>query len=145
MAVLNLEIQEKIDSLADLAYDKLQEGNLKDARKFREQAWELYPEPKENWNENYNTAKYFFEDCLGIKDFDEAKMWLNKMIAQNNIQHNNDAGLWFYVGKYHFETGNYTEAHDKWKAVVQDAGYRYFEDEDPKYLDFYKNPQKYMK
>jgi tetratricopeptide (TPR) repeat protein len=145
MAVLNEKIQEKIDDLTDLAYQKFQE-NLKDESfKLMEQAWRLYPDPKENWTEAYNTAKYACDDCFAISDFSKAKIWLNRMITNNNNLHLSNEECQFYVAKYLFETGEYEKALDNFKEVVKSAGLRYFEDEDSKYLDFYKNPQKYIK
>lgn len=145
MALLEDEKQSEIDNLTELAYQKFQQGLHDESFKLLEQAWDLYPDPKENWTEAYNTAKYVCEDCFAVNNFPEAKVWLNRMIANNNNLHHSDDECQYYVGKYLFETGEYERALENFKEVVKEAGLRYFEDEDPKYLDFYKNPQKYMK
>lgn len=144
MAVLDSKIQDKIDELEDLSYEKKQAGDLTEAFRLSEEAWNLYPEPKNNWNEAYNSARYIVEDYMEIGDFENAKKWLNRMIDVNNNLHHNDEQLLFYLGKYFFETGDYQQARSKFKEVVDSAGYRYFDDEAPKYLDFYKHPEKYM-
>jgi tetratricopeptide (TPR) repeat protein len=144
MEVLDTKIQNEID-------EKRFEANefyLSDKEKYfklKNEAWELYPEPKENWAEAYSLAKDFFETYLEESDFENAKKWLNIMIAHNNNLHLMDDNLWFNVGKYYFETKEYNEALNHFKEVVKEAGMRYFENEDPKYLNFYKNPQKYLK
>jgi len=145
MALLNETIQEEIDNLTELAYEKFQNNQKEESFKMMEQAWNLYPDPKENWTEAYNTAKYICDDCFAINDFPKAKIWLNRMIANNNNLHHSDEECQYYIGKYLFETGEYEKALENFKEVVKSAGYRYFEDEDPKYLDFYKRPQKYIK
>ena len=70
---------------------------------------------------------------------------VNELIENNNNLHLSDDDVWFETAKYQFEVGDYKESYDKLKLVVEDAGFRYFEGEDPKYLDFYKNPEKYIK
>ena len=100
---------------------------------------------KKNWNEAYSLAKEIYQAYLLDEKYDEAKEWLNRMIENNNNLHLEDEDVWFETAKYQFEVGDYNESFDKFKLVVEDAGFRYFEGEDPKYLDFYKNPEKYIK
>jgi len=144
MAVLNEELQEKIDDLGELAYEKFQNNEIEESFNLMEQAWSLYPEPKENWNEAFNTAREITDDCFKIKDFNRAKIWLDNMTKVNNNLHQDDDYLAYYMGKYHFEIGNFEKALTSFKEVVEEAGFRYFESDDPKYLDFYRNSKKYM-
>jgi tetratricopeptide (TPR) repeat protein len=149
--LLDEKIQSKIDELMDKSYDKLQEGNYDEYFKLINQAWELYPEPKEKWSESYNTAKYIFKDYMDIKNFDEAKKWLEKMQKINDAYRAWDANsgydeeLNFETGKYYYETNNLEEAYKLWREVVHGSGkshFRYFDGENPKYLEFYKNQKK---
>lgn len=144
MAVLDLKLQNEIDGKR-FGANKFFKTDKEQYFKLKTEAWELYPEPKDNWNEAYSLAKDFFKVYLFESNFVKAKEWLNKMIANNNNLHLFDNDLCFNIGKYYFETGEYKDAYEKWKAVVEDSGFRYFENEDKKYLDFYKSPQKYMK
>lgn len=146
MAVLNSELQEKIDALVDLAYEQ-SEGNEKESFRLLKAAWDLYPEPKQNWNEAYNTAKYIFEDYLKIGDLAEAQKWLHEMVKNNDTLGLSEGEVQYCEGKYYYETGNFEEAYKKFKYAVVDAkaGYRYFEDEDPKYLKLYKKPDTLIK
>lgn len=145
MAVLNKDLQEKIDNLEELAYTKFNENKIEEAFKLGQEAWDLYPEPKENWNEAYNTAKYIVNNSFTVKDLNRVNTWLNNMILVNNNLHKSDDELKYYIGKYYFEIGEYEEALNYLKKVVKETGFRYFEDEDPKYLDFIKYPNKYIK
>jgi tetratricopeptide (TPR) repeat protein len=144
MALLNEKKQLEIDNLTGLAYQKFQQSLTDESFKLMEQVWGLYPDPKENWTEAYNTVKYVCDDCFPIEDFLKAKEWLNRMINNNNLHHS-DEECQFYIGKYLFEVGEYEKSLANFKDVVKSADYRYFEDEDPKYFDFHKNHQKYMK
>ena len=145
MAILEKKLQEKIDQLIDFAYTKFEDGKMEESFSLQKEAWNLYPEPKNQWNDAYNTAKYIYLDYLIIRKFDEAKIWLNRMIENNNNLNLEDEDVWFETAKYQFEVEDYKESYDKFKKIVEVAGFRYFEDENPKYLDFYKNPDKYIK
>ena len=81
-----------------------------------------------------------FKHSINNDSVDEAKKWLDRMIANNNNLHLFDIDIDFNEGKYYFETEDFKQALEKWKYVVSEAGLRYFEDEDSKYLEFYKNP-----
>lgn len=145
MAVLDKKLQDEIETLTDLAYEKFLNNEIEKSFILSEQAWDLYPDPKENWNEAYNTASSIVDDCLKIKDFERAKKWLNNMIMVNNNLYLNDEDLNFYLGKYFFEIGDYLKAKEEWDNAVSLAGYRVFEGEDPRYIDFYRHPEKYIK
>lgn len=141
MAVLEQKIQQQIDTLEDLAYEKYVKGLVDESFQLRKQAWSLYPEPKENWNEAYNSAKYLYEAYMAVGSLSDVREWLNEMIWNNDVHHYSDEECLFYTGKYNFKIGNYKEAYEDFSQVVKIAGLRYFEDEEPEYLEFYKNPE----
>ena len=137
MAVLSSKIQEQIDRLEELAYEKFENGEIEESLKLSEQAWKLYPEPKNNWNEAYNSAKYIADYYMKLNNYDKVKEWVNQMIYINNNLHQSDDELCFYIGKYKFEIKDFEGALEEFKFVVKESQYRHFEDEDSKYLDFY--------
>jgi hypothetical protein len=145
MAELESEIYNKIIEVGRKAVSALKSNDLVKFEEYAEKGWELFPQPKENWDYGYNYSRMAFEGSFKNRKFELAKLWLNRMIENNNNLHFSDEECQFYIGKYLFEVGEYEKYLANFKAVVKSAGYRYFEDEDPKYLDFYKNPQKYMK
>ena len=145
MAILEKQLQDKIDDLSNLAYDKFQNNKIDESFKFLKEAWDLYPEPKNQWNEAYTSAKYLFEDYIRIGNPENAKEWLNKMIEHNNQLHLFDGDITFNIGKYYFETSDYKSALEKWQSVVSDTGLRYFENEKKEYLDFYNQPGSLIK
>ncbi len=144
MAVLDSKIQNQIDELVNLANDYWEFNKSLYYSKIID-AWQLFPEPKNNWNEAYSLAKEIFEAFLLDNDLENAKNWLNKMVDINNNLHLFDEDCFFNYAKYQFEMGEYKDSFDKFSRVVEVAGLRYFEDEAPKYLDFYKHPEKYMR
>ena len=144
MAVLEKEIQDQIDKLIDDAYLDFQNEKYEESYNKNVKAWDLFPLPKTQWNEAYNTAKYIFNDMIILKKYDLAKQWLNEMIAQNNNLHLMDFDLSFNIGKYHFETSDFEKAKEEWDLLVKQQGLRYFGSEDPRYLEFYKNSDKIL-
>ena len=139
MAVLEKEIQDQIDKLIDDAYLDFQNEKYEESYNKNVKAWDLFPLPKTQWNEAYNTAKYIFNDMIILKKYDLAKQWLNEMIAQNNNLHLMDFDLSFNIGKYHFETSDFEKAKEEWDLLVKQQGLRYFGSQPAEYLAFVKS------
>lgn len=144
MAVLEAEKYNNVIDFGKKAISSLKENNLDRFSVLAEEGWNCFPEPKNNWNQGYNYAKMVYKGFFSHKQFDQAKIWLNRMIENNNTLNLFDEDVWFETAKYQFETADYKESYNKLKQVVEVAGFRYFENEDPKYLEFYKNPEKYF-
>ncbi|CAM4413399.1 Tetratricopeptide repeat protein [Zobellia nedashkovskayae] len=143
MAILEQEKQSKIDKLRFEADQYF----LNEKEKYyclKEKAWNLYPEPKNTWNEAYSLAKDIFESYLYEENYIKAKEWLNLMIDTNNVLHLMDEDCPFNIAKFKFDTKEYDDALHTFQEVVKVAGMRYFENEDPKYRNFYLNPEKFM-
>jgi len=136
--------QQEVDELIDKAYEFYESGEKQRSFELLQKAYNLYPEPTE-FPEAYNTAKYNFNDYMKEGDYTNAKIWLNKMIDNNNNLHHSDNDCSFSVAKFHFKSNNFDEALKLFKEVVSDAGMRYFGDEPSEYKDFYLHPEKYMK
>jgi hypothetical protein len=144
MAILDKKTQDKIDNLRFNSNQYF----LKEREKYYEmkkEAWNLYPEPKNNWNESYSLAKDIFESYLFEEKKTETIEWLNIMIHSNNELHYFDDDCLFNIAKYKFRVKEYEESLKKFKEVVKEAGMRYFEDEDEIYIDFYLHPENYIK
>ncbi|RLJ75176.1 hypothetical protein [Pedobacter alluvionis] len=144
MAALEQDLFQHVISLGKQAVDSLKAGNMDDFYRLSEEAWRKFPEPRSSWNQEYNFCKMCFKHCMNNKNYTIAKVWLNRMIENNNHLHLSEYEVQHNQARYFFETGNYGDAYEKWQYVTKDAGFRYFENEDPKYLDFYKNPDKFI-
>ena len=146
MAILDAERQSSIDSLREEA-NEYWDKNRKKYFSIIIEAWNLYPEPKINWNESYSMAREMFEAYLIEKNINEAKKWLDFMIAHENNLHLNEYEIDHNIGKFFYEKGDLEKAYESWDKIVRIkmVGYRYFEDEDPKYIKFYKEQRKIKK
>ncbi|QWX84248.1 hypothetical protein H0I23_00935 [Cellulophaga sp. HaHaR_3_176] len=145
MAVLENKFYDKVIAKGKAAVEYIKKGDVGNFFKLSEEAWELFPEPKKNWNQGYNFSKMAFKHAITNDKLDKAKRWLNRMQENNNNLHNFDGECDYYVGLYHFEIAEYERALEIWKEVELDAGLRYFEGDKPEYLDFYLHPEQYIK
>jgi len=146
MAVLELEIYNKIIEVGKEAVSALKENDLVRFEEYAEKGWNLFPEPKNNWNQGYNYAKMVFNGAFNNGKLELAKLWLDRLIENNDNLHFFDEESQFLAGKYYFEIGNFEKAYKLWREVVRGSGgsnhFRYFEGEDKKYLEFYKKEKK---
>lgn len=143
MAQLSKEVQKQVDQLVDEAYNAFlaKDYNISFPTLFK--ALEIIPEPKENYGESFNLVKYIIEDYLSLNDSNNAALWSSKIFpyAQARI----DSGeREFLMGKVLFANGEYQAALENFKTAFKKSEGRSFEDEDPKYLDFLQNPEKYL-
>jgi tetratricopeptide (TPR) repeat protein len=144
MADLPIDIQKKIDNLIDEAYEYFQKGNTKESFSNYNKAFDLILEPKNKYGESFNIIKYLLDDYITIKDKDKAYEKIKDLEKYYGLRY--DAGeLELIKGKTFFEFEDYNEALQYFDIAFKKSKGREFQDEDPKYLDFYKNPDKYIK
>ena len=144
MAVLNKELQKEIDDLVDQAYEEFEHGDQNKSFELLIKAWDLFPNPKEQWNESFNVSKYLIDDYLRINDFENANKWLDQLRIINDRHKIWHGVLEFYQGMYYFKLKDFKHAKEAFDLAFKRSEGRQFEDEDPKYLDFLQNPEKYM-
>lgn len=145
MALLEQDVFQKAVEFFRKAGQFAREGEFKQFASLAEEGWKVFPDPKSQWNQGYTVAKGAFCICLEYGEAEEAKKWLDRMIENNDELHNFDTELFHMKAKYHFETQEYQAALELWKQLVKKVGLRYFEGEDKKYLNFYRNPDSLLK
>ena len=138
MPVLDQESYNNVIQKGKQAVARLHAQDLDGFFKLAEEGWAQFPDPKENWNQGYNYAKMVFKGAFEHHKMDSAKTWLIRMIENNNSLKLNDFECQYYEGKYYFETGEFDTAFEKFNYVVKGADYRYFDEHDSKYLEFFR-------
>jgi hypothetical protein len=113
---------------------------------MKKEIYEIIPDIKEEYNESYNYCSYVLDYILEEHyKLNTAEEWLKKLEKIEKHQKCWSGSYEFFAGKTHFELHNYTLAKKFFNICVEVCeGFRSFEGEDSKYLDFYKNPKKYM-
>ena len=106
------------------AVTKINEGNIKEGFESADKGWGAFPESGAKWNQGYGYAKNFFKKALENNDLLNAKIWLERMTA-----------------KYAYENGELDKAFEIWQKLVKikAVSFRYFDNDDPKYKEFYKS------
>ena len=71
----------------------------------------------------------------------KAKLWLDRMVENNDELHLYDSEVEHMKAKYEFEAGNLDAAFELWKNLLKQKGVgnRYFQSDDPKYQEFYQS------
>lgn len=145
MKELNGKLSSTLEELVNESSIQYESGNIAKAKDLLVEAFNKIPEPKEEYNESYNYCSYVLNFIIdeGL-DANEAEQWLNELIKISETQKIWKGNIDFHKGKVYFELNKYEEAHKAFEVSVKEGkGFRLFEDEDPKYLDFYRNPEKY--
>lgn len=104
--------------------------------------WDELPENKMNCNEKSILAIFLIDPFLKFKLFNEAEKWINILLSDRN---DDKTQYGIYNGMLRFEKGDYNDAYKYFDMSYKDSGERSLKERDPKYLDFYKNPEKYLK
>ena len=94
---------------------KINEGNLKDGFESADKGWDAFPES-------------------GAK-------WLERMTENNDNLHLFDEELEHMKAKYAYENGELDKAFEILQKLVKikAVSFRYFDNDDPKYKEFYKS------
>ncbi|GGI28369.1 hypothetical protein [Pedobacter mendelii] len=138
-------IEEKIFEILNLAdgYQKMDNSSKKMSLEFMEKEWDNLPDEKYITSETSIIALMMINEYMYFKDFEKAKKWAD--ILSKNRKGSNTGGNEMILGKIYFEEGNFETAKHYFNDAYEKSKGREFQDEDPKYLDFYRNPEKYMK
>lgn len=128
-------LDEKMISAMNAGYASKIAGNYALTEKFYLRAWELYPEPKYDWDSSQITLYSIADFYLEWRKFDTALEWANKVFLTGVISH--DSSPYVVIGKIHFEAGNLDQAYKNFENAYALSKKRVFEGEDKKYLVFY--------
>lgn len=143
MAELEASLQKEFDSIdeqIEICYER------KDFKKIIELQlikWKKLPPPKENWDESFHIANSLVEAYTETQQLDEAVHWA-KVLQGCDPERLDSGEKEMILGKALFEAEDYVPAHEKFKVAYSKSKGRQFTEEDPKYLDFYKHPEKYI-
>jgi len=135
------QIFDSLDEKIEVFYtNKNQEGIIA----IELQKWELLPLVKEKWDESYHIAKSLIDEYIILNNKIEAYKWCD-IIQKCDLERADSGERELIKGKTFFEFEDYNEALQYFDIAFKKSKGREFQGEDPKYLDFYKNPEKHIK
>ena len=137
-------IYDKFDKMTDDAYELFMNKEYDKSFKKYMECLNIIPEPKKDYGDSSNVIEWMVNNYLQIQDYLNAIVWVEKL--GEYLKNKDILGDWdFLKGKVYFESGDFKKALDNFETSYTKTGKDNFIEQDKKYLDFYKNPQKYMK
>ncbi|MCF6348439.1 MAG: hypothetical protein L3J20_09095 [Flavobacteriaceae bacterium] len=137
-----MNVNEKIFELFDyIDENSLEEGeSLLKHLTYVNSEWDVLPEIKMEDVDRTLLAILMIDLFMKVKDFDNMKKWIEVYLYDEQYQEQ----ISFYNGKLEFEMGNYDKAYALFDEAFKLTNGRMLEGKGV-YLDFYKNPEKYIK
>ena len=139
MLRLNLEneLNKCIKSLRDRSNEEYNKGRYIESVMYLEEAWNKLPEPKGQYSESYHIASGISEICIILNNLEQAKKWSDELFKCG--LHRIDSGeREFLEGKIALELGEFEMAKKYFTIANEKSEGRCFEDEDKKYIKFFK-------
>lgn len=134
MSKLPSDLQQMIDSLCRKGDQFAQIDQLDDALDQYEAAWELLPNPKDQWPAATWILMAVGDTCFEKRDFLAACRTLQESLKFPDGE--SHPFILLRLGQSLFELGDFDAAAEALVAAYQQHGLELFADEDPKYLDF---------
>lgn len=133
---LEKNIDEAILAERNAAYALRKQGDYQHAEGHYLKAWDLFPEPKYEWDSSQITIYRIADFYLEWKKFEQARHWAERVFKTNPLP--GDGTPYVVLGKVYFESDEKELALENFKKAFSLAGKRAFEGEEKKYLDFLK-------
>ena len=136
------KLYEQFDKLSDEAYELFQQKRYNASFQKYEKCLSLFPEPKGDYSDYSNVMEWIIDNYLAINDYSNAKKWVEKLGTV--FKNQGILGDWdFLKGKVYFHSGDFNIAWKSFDNAYKKAGMDCFKEQEPQYIDFYRNPQKY--
>lgn len=135
--ILDNELSKVIHDLMHESNKEYNEGKYDKVIEILKKAWLKLPNPKENYSESYHLAQSICEAYILINNFEEAKKWSNEFSRCATFRI--DSGeRYFLAAKVLFGLERFDMAQKYFAVANKMSDGRCFEDEDDKYINFFK-------
>ncbi len=141
---LSEEIVEKLEIIDEKIEVYFNEKNHKKIIEAELEKWELLPDPKNKYDESFFIAKSLADEYLNLLEYEASESWA-KILLQCDLERVDDGEREFVLGRVYFESKDFKKSSEFFEIAFSKSSGRSFVNEDPKYLKFYKNPEKYIK
>jgi len=140
----NLELEENIVSIIEAGNVYSTNGDFESALKNYQEAWELLPEPKLEWEMLSSwLSGSFYTVYFNRSDFESAKHWGEAQLKATSSKI--DTAPLIDLGMVCYELEKYEESYKYFDDAYNYGKARAFKERPKKYLDFYLVKKKEMK
>jgi len=128
-------LDDRLRELMNAGYGEVQAGHFENAEKKYLQAWDIFPEPKFDWDSSQITLYGIAEFYLRWRSFDLALHWANLVFKTEPLP--GDGSPYLTLGIIYFESGDLDSAFKNFQRAFELAKRRVFQGVEKKYLEFY--------
>lgn len=132
---LDKKLDDKVMQEMNAGYEKVTAGEYEVAEKHYLTAWEIFPEPKYDWDSSQITLYDISAFYLKWKKFDQALEWAN-LVFRTTLSPR-DGSPYLTIGIIYFECDDFEKAFDYFSKTFEVSKRRGFQGSDKKYLEFY--------
>lgn len=136
------DIYDKFDEFTDEAYDLFAHKRYDESFLMYENCLEMIPEPKQNYGEASNVVEWMVENYLSIGKINEAITWVERLgdyLKNKHIMGDHE----FLKGRVYYEAKIFDKSLENFSIAFEKTKGSCFKEQDKKYLDFFRNPEKY--
>lgn len=138
MPKLEVELTKKLEDIMVKTISMISGDESKEAINILEEAWELIPEGKYEYDESFHIVEGILEAAIKINDKERIKKWKDKiLIVSPRRADSGEKEMW--VGRAEYTLGEFEKAREYMKIANEKSRGRCFWPEDTVYKNFFFN------
>lgn len=137
MLELEAELQKRVDRIIEISNQDFKKKKYDQSIQLLEKAWEQIPEPKGLYFNSYDIVKDILDTYFVTQRYKEGEKWLEKLFL-TGLDRIDSGEREFCCGQFAYELEKFEIAKEYFRIAEKKSEGSCFEDEDVKYLKFYK-------
>ena len=138
MAKSTPELKKRIESVIQQAMDVYNPENFTKSLEILMEGWNSLEDPKSEWSQSYDLAKYITIVHYNSDNIDNIKTWIPIFLeCERSVMNYGESEMW--AGKFAFEQREFDKAKEYFaQADEKSKGRLWAGESDPKYFMFFK-------
>lgn len=138
MAYVDGDLGRKIQALMDKSDNQYNDGQYIEAIHSLEEAWELLPSEKNEYDESFLIVWGILTTAIQAKNVDAMNKWVDKIFDADPARvDSGEREMW--AGRVAYESGNLDQAKEYFTIANKKSRGRCFGNKDMEYKKFFKN------
>ncbi len=132
---MNDDIRKEVEELRVKSVEAFKKEDYINTIYILEKAWDILPGNKIDEKESFTIASYILEAAIRSKNKKVMEKWIEKIVDANPARPDcGEREMW--IGKVHYELGNFDKAKEYLSIAYQKSGGRSFTSRDMVYKHF---------